>query len=98
MVIAWCFTDLFEDVRKRFLAYMFAAFSGGIGWVVYLLTARRIRGMSDGYLKDPFNSSGTGAVRQHADATLDCASRYLAVLRLSHSRRAAETQTVTRHR
>jgi hypothetical protein len=56
MLVAWCFTGLlFEDLRKRFLAYMFVAFSGGIGWIVYLLTMQWIRGVNDGYLKDPLN-------------------------------------------
>jgi hypothetical protein len=56
MLVAWCFTGLlFEDVRKRLLAYMFVAFSGGIGWLAYLLAFPWIRGMSDGYLKDPLN-------------------------------------------
>ena len=34
---------------------MFVAFSGGIGWLLYPLAMRWIRGMNDGVLKDPFN-------------------------------------------
>ena len=56
MLAAWWFTGrLFEDTRKRLLAYVFVGFSGGIGWVLYLLTAQFTRGVPDGYLKDPFN-------------------------------------------
>ena len=56
MVVAWWFTGrLFEDTRKRLLAYVFVGFSGGIGWMLYLFTAQFIRGVPDGYLKDPFN-------------------------------------------
>jgi hypothetical protein len=56
MLVAWCFSGLlFEDLRKRLLGYLFVGFSGGIGWLVYLLAAQWIRGVNDGYLKDPFN-------------------------------------------
>ena len=56
MLVTWCFASLlFDDLRKRFLAYMFVAFSGGIGWLVYPLMMHWIRGMNDGVLKDPFN-------------------------------------------
>lgn len=56
MLLAWCFSGLlFEDQRKRLLAYMFVGFSGGIGWMLYPLTAQWIRGVNEGYLKDAFN-------------------------------------------
>ena len=56
MLLAWCFSGmLFEDQRRRLLAYMFVAFSGGIGWMLYLVTAQWIRGVNDGFLKDPLN-------------------------------------------
>src|SRR5688572_3194715 len=56
MLLAWCFSGLlYEDVRKRLLTYMFVAFSGGIGWILYLVAMPWIRGVDDGYLKDPFN-------------------------------------------
>ena len=56
MLVAWCFSGLlFENMRKRLLAYVFVGFSGGIGWMLYLVTAKFIRGVPDGYLKDPLN-------------------------------------------
>jgi hypothetical protein len=56
MLLAWCFSGLlFEDQRKRLLAYIFVGFSGGIGWVLYLVTAQWIRGVNENYLKDAFN-------------------------------------------
>jgi hypothetical protein len=56
MLLVWCFSGLlFEDLRKRLLAYTFVAFSGGIGWILYLFTSQWIRGLNDGYLKDAFN-------------------------------------------
>jgi hypothetical protein len=56
MLAAWCFSGvLFDDTRKRLLAYVFVGFSGGIGWLLSLLTAPLILGTSDGYLKDTFN-------------------------------------------
>ena len=36
MLMAWWFSGLlYEDVRKRLLAYLFVGFSGGIGWMLY---------------------------------------------------------------
>jgi len=56
MLMAWWFSGLlYEDVCKRLLAYLFVGFSGGIGWMLYPVTAQFIRGVNDGYLKDPFN-------------------------------------------
>lgn len=56
LLLAWWFSGLlFEGQRKRLLAYMFVGFSGGIGWMLYLVTTQWIRGVNEGYLKDPFN-------------------------------------------
>jgi hypothetical protein len=56
MLVAWWFSRLlFDDRRKQLLAYIFVAFSGGIGWLLFLFTIPLVVGTSDGYLKDAFN-------------------------------------------
>ena len=56
MLAAWAFTaTLFEDTRKRLLAYILVGFSGGIGWLIYPFIAQMIKASPDGYLKDPLN-------------------------------------------
>ena len=56
MLAAWRFAGLlFNDMRSRLLAYLFVAFSGGVGWVHFFITVQSQRGLSGGYLKDPFN-------------------------------------------
>lgn len=57
MLVAWWFSGLlFKDARSRFLGYVFVAFSGGIGWALYLmLVGQSQKGLQGSSLNDPFN-------------------------------------------
>lgn len=56
MLAAWSFISLlFQNPGSRTLAYLLVAFSGGIGWALYLITGEPGPGLTPAYLKDAFN-------------------------------------------
>jgi len=56
MLAAWSFAGLlFKEAGGRMLAYLLIAFSGGIGWILYLITGEPAAGVTMASLKDAFN-------------------------------------------
>lgn len=56
LLAVWWFTGLlFQEASSRMLAYVFVAFGGGIGWLLYLITGEPSRSLTLPFLKDAFN-------------------------------------------
>ncbi len=56
LLAVWWFTGLlFKDASRRMLAYVFVAFGGGVGWLLYLITGGPGRSVTLPFLRDAFN-------------------------------------------
>jgi len=56
MLAAWSFAGrFFPDRKGRMLAYVLVAFSGGVGYLLYLITGEPGAGITVAYLKDAWN-------------------------------------------
>ena len=56
MLATWSFTGfLFKEASSRMLAYVFVGFSGGLGWLLFLITGAPEPGITLPFVRDAFN-------------------------------------------